>query len=160
MTLSADLSTKTARPGDVFEARLVSDVTANGRSIVPMGSRVTGTVANVVSGSHSIGAVPLLSLAFEHLELADGRQIPIHAELTQKGNSEKARDTVKILGGAAAGAIIGHQVKSNRTGTVIGSVLGGAAGAVAAKNTGTEVELAAGSPLNVMLGQGFTVSGL
>jgi hypothetical protein len=159
LALSADLSTKTAKPGDAFEAHLVSDLTANGRSVAPAGSRVTGTVTSVVSGSHSIGAVPLLSLAFERLELADGRQISIGGELTQQGDSEKARDAAKILGGAAAGAIIGHQVKKNRTGSVVGGVLGGAAGAVIAKNTGTEVELAAGSTLSVTLGQGFTVSG-
>jgi type IV secretory pathway VirB10-like protein len=159
LALSADLSTKTAKPGDAFEAHLVSDLTANGRSVAPAGSRVTGTVTNVVSGSHSIGAVPLLSLAFERLELADGRQISIGGELTQQGDSEKARDAAKILGGAAAGAIIGHQVKKNRTGSIVGGVLGGAAGAVVAKNTGTEVELAAGSTLSVTLGQGFTVSG-
>jgi hypothetical protein len=160
VALAADLSTKTAKPGDTFEARLVSELALDGRSVVPAGSRIMGTITNVVSGSHAIGAVPLLSLAFERLELADGQQIPISGEFTQQGDSEKVRDTAKILGGAAAGAIIGHQVKKNRTGSIVGGVLGGAAGAIAARNTGTEVELAAGSTLTVALGQAFTVAGI
>jgi hypothetical protein len=65
----------------------------------------------------------VLTLRFEQLELADGRQIPISAELVQQGESEKGRDTAKILGGAAAGAIVGHEVKKNRTGSIVGGLL-------------------------------------
>ncbi len=158
LALSSDLSTKTARPGDAFEATLASDLMAADRRVAPAGARITGTVTEVVSGSHAIGAVPMLSLRFEQLQLPDGRQVPISAELVQQGQSEKGRDAAKILGGAAAGAIVGHQVKSNRTGSIVGGLLGGAAGAVVAKNTGTEVELAAGSTLAITLGEGFKVA--
>ena len=158
VALSSDLSTKTSTPGDAFEARLASDLMVDNRVAVPAGARVTGTITDVISGSNAIGATPLLGLKFNHLELANGQTIPISGEINEQGKSEKVQDTAKILGGVAAGAILGHQVKTNNRGKVIGGLLGGAIGAVAAKKTGSEVQLAAGSTLTIALGEGFTVT--
>ena len=155
--LASDLTSKTARAGDPFEGRLVSDLMIGERVAVPSGTRVTGTITDVVSGSKAIGAVPVLGLKFDTLMMPSGEQIPIRGELKEQGKSEKGRDTAKILGGAAAGAILGHQVKKGSSGKVIGGILGGAVGAVAAKKTGTEVTLPAGSTLTVSLGEAFVV---
>lgn len=157
LALSSALSSKTAQPGDSFEATVASNLMVNGRVVVPNGARVTGNVTEVISGSHSIGAVPALGLKFNQLELEDGQIIPITGELMEQGESEKVSDTAKILGGAALGAVLGHQVKTNNRGKVIGGLLGGAVGAIAAKNTGTEVELASGSTLTLATGEPFTV---
>lgn len=156
--LSSNLSTKTSKVGDAFEARLTSDLMIDGERLAPAGSRVTGTVTDVVSGSNSIGALPRLSLKFDNLEILDGQRIAIRGEFTQQGQSEKGRDAAKILGGAAAGAIIGHQVKHNDTGTVVGGLLGGAAGAVVAKKTGTEVELPDGATVTITLADSFKLA--
>lgn len=155
--LLADMSSKTAQAGDTFEGRVVSDVVVGDRVAVPAGSTVTGSVTSVVSGSRAIGAVPMVGLKFDRLLLANGQSIPISGDLTEQGASEKGRDTAKILGGAAAGAVLGHQVKKNDSGKVIGGILGGAIGAIAAKKTGTEVTLPAGSNLTIALGESFTV---
>lgn len=157
VALDSDLSTKTAKVGDTFTAHLVSDLMSNGRLVAPAGSRVTGTVTNVVSGSRAIGAVPELGLRFEQLDLGDGRNVFIYGEIHEVGQSEKGRDAAKIIGGAAAGAVIGHQVKHGTKGQVIGGLLGGAAGAIVARNTGTEVQLPAGSQLTITLNEGFIV---
>jgi hypothetical protein len=157
VALSSDLSTKTAHAGDTFEARLVSDLMVDGRRAAAAGSLVTGSVTDVVSGSKTIGGVPTLGLRFDSLVLESNEKISISGELVEKGKSDTARDTAKILGGAAAGAILGHQVKKDNSGKVIGGVLGGAIGAVIAKNTGTEVELAANSTLTIALGAPFEV---
>ncbi len=157
VALAADLSTKTAKVGESFEARLVSDLTSSDRVVAPAGARVKGTITEVMSGSSAIGAVPMLGLRFDQLELADGSHVAIRGELQQQGQSEKGRDTAKIVGGAAAGAVIGHQIKHGTKGQVIGGILGGAAGAVVAKNTGTEVQLPAGSQLSIVLAEGFVV---
>jgi hypothetical protein len=157
LALSSNLSTKTAHPGDRFKASLVSDLTIDGHRVAPAGARVVGTVTQVVSGSNKIGGVPSLALTLNRLVLRDGQRIPITGALVQQGKSDTGRDTAKILGGAAAGAVIGHQVNDDRRGTVIGGLLGGAAGAVAAKKTGTEVELPAGSKLTIEVGAPFEV---
>ncbi len=158
VALASDVSTKTAKVGDRFEARLASSLrSSDDRLVAPEGARVTGTITEVVSGSSRIGAVPALGLRFDQLELSDGRQIPIRGELQQLGDSEKGTDAAKIIGGAAAGAVIGHQIKHGTKGKVIGGILGGAAGALVARNTGSEVQLQAGSQLTIVLEQGFVV---
>ncbi|MBL8268541.1 glycine zipper 2TM domain-containing protein [Steroidobacter sp.] len=158
VALASDMTTKTAKVGDRFEARLATALHSDDRLVAPEGSRVTGTITEVVSGSSQIGAVPALGLRFDQLELADGRQMAIRGELQQLGTSEKGADAAKIIGGAAAGAVIGHQIKHGNKGKVIGGILGGAAGAMVAKNTGSEVQLQAGSQLTIVLEQGFVVT--
>lgn len=159
VALKQTLSSKTAQVGERFEAVLTSDVVgADGRVAVPAGATVAGTITDVVSGSRSIGAVPVIGLRFEHLVTAGGQRIPISGELDERGASERGRDTAKILGGVAAGAVLGNQAKNNDRGKLIGGLLGGAVGAIAAKNTGTEVSLADGAPLTIALGAPFTVT--
>jgi type IV secretory pathway VirB10-like protein len=157
VALSSALSSKTAQPGDSFEATVASNVVVNGRVVVPTGTRISGNVTEVISGSNSIGAVPALGLKFNQLELEDGQIVPISGELMEQGASEKVQDTAKILGGVAAGAILGHQIKTNNRGKVIGGLLGGAVGAIAAKKTGTEVDLAAGSTVTLTTGEPLTM---
>lgn len=160
VALASDLSSKTAKKGDLFESKTVSDIMVGDRIAVPAGTRVSGTITDVVSGSKAIGAVPMLGLKFDTLQLEDGQQVPITGDLVEQGKSEKGRDTAKILGGAAAGAILGHQVKKGSSGKVLGGLLGGAVGAVAAKKTGTEVQLASGSTLTITTGEAFKVKPL
>ena len=155
--LSSDLSSKTAMPGDPFEGTVASSVMVNGRTAIPVGTRVTGKVTEVISGSRAIGATPALGLQFDQLEFEDGQIVPITGELNEQGKSEKVQDSAKILGGVAAGAVLGHQVKTNNRGKVVGGLLGGAIGALVARNTGAEVQLAAGSQLTLNTAEPFTV---
>lgn len=158
MALASGISTKTAKPGDSFGAMVVSDVMVGNRVAIPAGSHVSGSVTSVVSGSSKIGGVPTLGLRFERLELPDGQQVALNGELVQQGKSDTGRDTAKILGGAAAGAVIGHQVDNSDKGKVIGGLLGGAAGAIAAKKTGTEVQLPQDSTLTIATGAPIEVT--
>ena len=57
----------------------------------------------------------------------------------------------KIVGGAAAGTLLADQVGKRDRNRVIGGIIGAAAGAVAAKETGTEVKLDAGTTLTLIL---------
>jgi hypothetical protein len=151
LTLAGDVSTKNAKVGDTIRANVVGDIRVDGRVAIAAGTTVAGQVTDVVSGSDKIGGVPRLGLRFDRLELPGNRDVPISGEVTQRGKSDTARDTVKIVGGAAAGAILGHQVKGGDKGKVIGGLLGGAVGAVAAQKTGTEVKLMAGTELAISL---------
>jgi hypothetical protein len=151
LALTTPLSSKTAKVGDTVRANVTQDVRVNERVAIAAGTTVAGQVTDVISGSNKIGGVPTLGLRFERLELPGGVDVPIDGVLTQKGKSDTGRDTAKIVGGAAAGAILGHQVKGGDKGKVIGGLLGGAIGAVAAQKTGTEVTLAEGTELSIAL---------
>lgn len=151
LALAGALSTKTAKVGDAVRATVTEDVLVDGRVAIARGTTVAGQLVKVVSGSDKIGGVPTLGMSFERLELSGNKDVPLAGEITQSGKSDTGRDTAKIVGGAAAGAIIGSQVKKGDKGKVIGGLLGGAVGAVAAQKTGTEVELAEGTALNLTL---------
>ena len=158
VSLASDVTTKTAKVGDAVHARLAADVIVDGRTAVAAGTAVHGTVTQVVSGSHKIGGVPTLGMAFDSVELGNGKTVPITGRIVQQGKNETAKDTGKILGGAALGAIIGHKLNDDK-GKVIGGVLGGAAGAAAAQKTGGEVTLTAGSVLVFATEAPFVVDG-
>jgi uncharacterized membrane protein len=149
--MASDLSTKSAKVGDTFRARLASDLLADGQVAVPAGTIVVGSVTQVVSGSDKIGTTPALGLRLDNLEYSGGKTLPISGEFVTIGKSEKGQDTAKIAGGAAAGAIIGHQVNDKSSGTIVGGLLGAAAGTLAAKKTGSEVNLPAGTEVSIAL---------
>ncbi len=149
--LPATITTKTAKVGDRVAANLSNDLVVDGKVISKAGALLQGSVTEVVSGSHKIGGTPSISLAFDSLVLADGSDTPVSGRITQVSEkSDTGRDTAKIAGGAAVGAILGHQVNS-KNGKIVGGLLGAAVGAAAAKKTGTEVELPAGTVIGFTL---------
>jgi hypothetical protein len=154
--LTTPIGTKTAKVGDSVQGRLQSDLMVGDRRAASAGAAVEGSVTQVVSGSNKIGGVPTLAITFNTLRVVNGLTVPISGQLVQQGTSETAKDTAKIVGGAALGAIIGHQV-DDKNGTVIGGVLGGAAGTAAAKKTGGEVNLPAGTVVAVTTQSSFQV---
>ena len=118
LSLTTALSSKTATAGDAVRAVLTSDVKVDGRTAIASGTTVAGSVIKVVSGSDRIGGTPTLVLAFDRLELPGGKDVPISGEITSSGKSDNTRDTVKIVGGAAAGALLGDQVSNKDKGKV------------------------------------------
>jgi biotin carboxyl carrier protein len=144
------LSTKTAKVGDRVEARLAEDLVVDGRRVALAGARLEGSVTQVVSGSKKIGGTPTLGVNFDGLELAGGGMAAISGQIVQQGKSDTAKDSAKIAGAAAAGAIIGHQIDDDK-GKLIGGLLGGAAGTAAAAKTGGEVEVPAGTVVGFVL---------
>jgi len=154
--LVTPVSTKTNSVGDRVDARLASDLMIGDRRAAKAGASVQGSITQIVSGSKKVGGTPTLGLAFDSLVAANGSSVSINAPLVQLGKSETGKDTAKIVGGAAAGAIIGHQV-SSKNGSVVGGLLGGAAGTAVAHGTGGEVTLAAGQVVTVATQSSFEV---
>lgn len=151
VALVTALSSKSAKVGQTVHARVTSNVMVDGRTAIPQGLNVAGSVVKVVSGSDRIGGTPALVLAFDRIELPNGDDVPISGEFEEKGKSDNTRDAVKIVGGAAAGTLLADQVSKKDRNRVIGGIIGAAAGAVAAKETGTEVKLDEGTTLTLIL---------
>jgi len=147
------LSTKTNKVGDSVDARLASDLMIGDRRAAKAGASVHGTVTQVISGSNKIGGVPTLGVTFDSL-VANGTSVSINAPYTKTSKSDTGKDTAKIIGGAAAGAIIGHQ-GSSKNGAIVGGVLGGGAGTAVAHETGGEAKLAAGKVITVATQSSF-----
>lgn len=154
--LAATVNTKTAQVGDPVQARLANDLVVDGRRAAKAGAQVNGSVSQVISGSNKIGGIPTLGLRFDTLVAADGSTKAIGASHVVQGKNETGKDTAKILGAAAAGAVVGHQVDHDK-GAVIGGLLGVGAGAAAAKKTGGEIDLPAGQVLQLSTTSSFEV---
>ncbi len=156
--LAADVSSKTANPGDAVQGRLASDLVVGGRRVAAAGSPVRGSVTQVVSGSRTVGGTPTLAITFDSLSVTGGTSAAIDAKFQQQAASDTGKDAAKIVGGAAAGAVIGHQV-NHKNGAIFGGLIGGAAGTAVAKGTGGEVSLPAGTVVNVTTGAAFEIAG-
>jgi len=150
VSLTTPVSSKTNRRGDRIEGTVVSDIMVDGKVAIPTGAAVSGTVTDRVSGSKEIGSTPLIGVSFDTLAPDADRAVAIAAKFSQTGKSEGGKDAAKIAGGGAAGAVIGHQIDKDK-GAVIGGILGAVAGGAAAKNTGNEVEIPAGTVITLTL---------
>ncbi len=155
--LGSTVNTKNAVVGNAVQGRLASDLVVNGRLAAPAGSAVSGTVTETVSGSNQIGGSPTLAITFNSLATVSG-PVAISARVMQQGASETGKDTAKVVGTTAAGAVIGHQV-SSKNGAVVGGLIGGAAGLGIAKKTGGDVKIVAGTVVNVPLDGAVQVNG-
>lgn len=150
------LSSQTSEPGDIFRARVASDVTADGGQVViPAGSEVVGVVGEAVP-LRKVGGQAKLTLRFTDLVLPSGSTVPIRASFVGEGRSETRKDAATIGGAAAGGAILGRVLsKGNRSrGAVIGAIIGAAAGtAIASRTPGEEVTIDRGTAVDLKLDQ-------
>jgi hypothetical protein len=162
MAAADTISSRTAKTGDPFSARVVEDVkNAAGQVVIPAGSVVHGTITEVKSAPNP-NTPGTLTLAVSSVSVR-GTSYPIEAsidslETTHKGRGVTTGDAAKVGAGAVAGAILGRVVGGNKKGTIIGGVVGGAVGAgVAATSKDSDIVLPAGAHILVTLSKPLTV---
>jgi len=157
--LEDSVSSEASLVGDPVSAVVVSDVIRGTRVIVPAGSKVRGSVSDVVA-QKKIGGTARLALEFDRLVTPSGQEVPIQALLESAGRSQTKKDAATIGGSAAGGALLGRVLSDHdkSKGTVIGAVVGAAVGtAVASQNRtdpvvidrGTTAELILATPTEV-----------
>ena len=146
--LQKTLSSKTSQIEDRFEATTLVDLRdEDGRVLVPSGSVMRGTVADVTKATR-IERKGKLRVTFDRITIK-GRSSPMAASVTQALESEGIGGEKEKIGiGAGAGAILGA-ILGGVKGAVAGILIGG--GGVIAATEGTDVELPAGTILRVRL---------
>jgi hypothetical protein len=147
------LSSKTSQVGQTFRTSVTQDVVLVDKVVIPAGSILSGTVTEAVP-LKKIGGKAKLALDFTAIELPTGEIAPIKATFAEEGKSETKKDTATIGGATAGGALLGRILgkKDKKKATIIGAILGAAAGTViASKTEGEEVEIPVGSPMNLQL---------
>jgi len=128
--LNQSLSSATAKVEDRVTAVVSNDVVVDGRTVVPSGSRLEGTVTVVQPGSKFKGRARL-GIRFHTLVLDGGMRVPIQTEaLYRDGDSATGVTATKVGGGAAAGAIIGGLL-GGKQGAIIGGTIGAGGGTAA-----------------------------
>ena len=172
--LDTPISSQYARTGDRVSLRLSSPLSSNGSVILPAGSVLEGQVASAIPAGRG-GRHGSVDVRFTNALTPDGQRVPLTASIktedgsgvlrggTTKGRVAKA--TVSAGAGAGAGALLGTALGalsdgSVGRGAVFGTAIGGGVGAAKALwDRGSEVNLTAGSDVEVVLERPLTTGG-
>ncbi len=161
--LLSGLSSTTSRVGDIFRVRVARDIEADGEVAIPAGSEIQGLVSEAVSAKGNHGQPARLTLRFTDLILPTGETVPIQATIEQLGESHPGKKAATVGGGAAAGAVLGRVLAgsgSRGKGTVIGAIVGAIAGAAVASRTASEeIEIPAGTLIDLRLDRALEIGG-
>jgi BON domain len=156
VTVGQALSSKTSQTGQTFIATLAQPVTVGGRTAIPAGSTVSGTVVSAKSKGKIKGQGEL-NLALTSVTVR-GQTHNIQTSVldnTVKGKGK--RTAVATGGGAAGGALIGG-IAGGGKGAGIGALVGAGAGLLGGTLTGNQqIEIPAESALSFRLSAPLTL---
>ena len=150
LVLDDTLSTETARVGQQVSTRLARSIVIGGKTALPSGSQVLGTIGRSQKAGRFGRAE--LALRFVKVILPGGSSVAINAMVQELGRGSAGKQTGIIIGSAVGGAVVGKAVGGDSRDAILGALLGGgiAAGSIAAK-PGRPVILSAGTVLLVRL---------
>jgi len=154
--LAQAVGSKISQTGQSFSGSVANSVVIGGKTAIPAGTPVTGTVVDAKPlGRFAGGASLSLQLTSINLHGSD-REIQTSA-ITQTAKGKGKRTAVLAGGGAAVGALIGGLAGGGK-GAGIGALAGGGAGTGGAAFTGNkDIVLPAESALSFKLEQSFEV---
>jgi len=150
VVLDESLSSKTATPGQSFQATVETPVEIEGKVVIPKGTRATGTVKDAKAAGRFKGA-SLLELGLKNVEI-NGKIYDVSTSAPSFSHKGKGKRTaVAVGGGAALGALIGG-IAGGGKGAAIGAGVGAGAGTGGAAFTGkADVVLPAETALSFKL---------
>ena len=157
------ITSRTAKTGDAFTARVVEDVkNASGQVVIPAGSIVNGKITDVKAAPNP-RTPGTLTLSVTSVTVR-GNSYSIDAsvdsvETIHRGRGVTSGDAAKVGAGAVAGAVLGRVIGGNKKGTIIGGVVGGIAGAGVASHTkDSDIVLPAGAHIIIRLTKELAVA--
>jgi hypothetical protein len=156
VTVDQALSSKTSQPGQSFLATVAQPVTVQGKTAIPKGSSVIGTVITAKQKGKIKGqgesAIALKSVTI-HGQNYSIRTSTLDSTVKGKGK----RTAVTTGGGAAGGALIGGLAGGGK-GAGIGALVGAAGGLIGGAFTGNkQIEIPAETALTFTLAESLTL---
>jgi hypothetical protein len=150
------LSSKTSTAGQAFIATLAQPVGAGGRTALPKGATVSGTVVTA-KAKGKIKGEGQLDLVLTSISVR-GRTYPIKTNLLSSTEKGKGKRTAATTGGGAAGGALIGGIAGGGKGAGIGALVGAGAGLVGGAFTGNkQIELPAESALSFTLTSSLTL---
>jgi hypothetical protein len=164
--LTQAISTKLNYQGDQFAATVTEPYVVNGEQIIPVGSTITGRIADLMRPGR-IRGVGEMRLAPEQITFPDGRTTQFNAVLLTaygadgvkvdsmeglvKGPSSRMHDIKEVGLGMGGGGFLGT-ILGGVHGTLIGGIIGGGAAlADTLRKRGQDLTLPTGTELNYQL---------
>jgi BON domain len=150
------LSSKTSQAGQPFSATLAQPVTVGGRTAIPEGSNVSGTVVTA-KAKGKVKGEGQLDLKLTSIS-AHGQTFPIETAVLSSTVKGKGKRTAATTGGGAAGGALIGGIAGGGKGAAIGAGIGAAAGFLGGTFTGNkQVEIPAEAALSFTLAQPLTL---
>ena len=170
MRLVEALSSDGNKAGDNFTGRVSEAVMLDGRTVIPVGSTIEGTVTRV-SSPRRIKGRPEISLHPESVTFPDGKTLNMSAVIVDsnmdgttvndegqiKGSGHTRGDLIEMGAGAGGGLTIGAPAGGAK-GAFIGAAIGGGAAAVHWLTKHHSTELPAGTELVMEISSPMTLS--
>ena len=150
VTTSQALSSKTSQAGQTFLGTLAQLVSGGGRTALPKGATVSGTVI-AAKTKGKIKGEGELALALTSVS-TKGHTYPIQTNVLSSTIKGKGKRTAATTGGGAAGGALIGGLAGGGKGAGIGALVGATAGFVGGAFTGNkQIEIPAESPLSFTL---------
>jgi hypothetical protein len=155
VSLTTPLTSESARVGDAWTGVVRNAIVLDGRSVLPAGSLVAGTITSVTAARK--GDRAMLDLELTSVTVGDEHYRVRGSMESVVAGSTRARNLGAVGATAVAGAVIGHEVGGSN-GTVVGGLIGAGAGAAAVSQTkGWQVVLKEGTALTFTTNEAFAV---
>jgi hypothetical protein len=153
VSVLSTLGSKTSQIEDPVRGALAEPVIVSGRTALPKGTEITGTVTDAKESARVKGKA-MLAFRFDRL-MFDGESHRIQtARVTIEAQQNKGDDVKKGGAGAGLGAIVGG-IAGGGKGAAIGAVAGGTGAVLATK--GKEVEIPPGTVVSALLQSALTI---
>ena len=156
VTVDQALSSKNSQTGQTFLATVARPVSVDGRTAIPKGAHVTGTVVaakekgRIKGEGELVLALNAVTVRGQNFDIKTGT-----LDSTIKGKGKRTAATTG--GGAAGGALIGGLAGGGK-GAGIGALVGAAGGFVGGAFTGNkQIEIPAETALTFTLSQSLTL---
>jgi hypothetical protein len=150
------LSSKTSQSGQTFLATLAQPVSVGGKTAIPAGATVSGTVVTAKSKGKIKGEGEL-TLALTSVTVK-GQALSIQTAVLENTTKGKGKRTAATTGGGAAGGALIGGIAGGGKGAGIGALVGAGAGLLGGAVTGNQqIEIPAESALSFRLSAPLTV---
>jgi hypothetical protein len=139
---------------DPVKGSLAKAVVVDGKTVLPAGSEIMGTVTDAKESGRVKGKASV-TFRFDRLVVRGETYRIQTARVTREAAQDKGSDVKKGGVGAGVGAVVGGVIGGGK-GAAIGAVAGGTSGVLATK--GNEVQVEPGTAVTALLQQALTVS--
>ncbi len=133
VTITQQLSAKTANVGDSFSGELAGSVkTSGGATVFPRGAHVLGTVVGAKGRGRFKGAGDLA------IQITSISGTPVSVGIYEKEEKGKGKRTAGLIGGGGGGGALIGGLAGGGKGALIGGLIGAGAGTAGAAFTGNK----------------------
>jgi hypothetical protein len=151
--LTTPIASDTSNVEDPVSGTLARSIVVGGKTAVPAGSRVTGSVLEANRSARVKGRASI-AFRFDHLVVRGERHTIQTNRVAREASADTKGDVKKGGIGAGAGAIIGG-ITGGGKGAAIGGAIGGTGAVMATR--GKEIRLAAGDTVVIKLQEPLAV---